>query len=178
MEEDLYERYKGYSKEQIFDILEDPGEYQEDAMKAATKVLWKNGWNEEFQEMLLFKEQQSVEETEEKAAYLKKASEFHNGNFFFDINSSDVMKFEAALDKEGIDFFKEENKKTTVQFDTNPTEKYYFKKEDVPSVDRICAQLEIAVKPYLSHNKFFNMQIKVITVIIIILLVLVFYVFN
>jgi len=109
----------------------------------------------------------------EKAEYYKKAVEFQRDKKYFNIRTCDVPKFESSLIKHKIDFFRED-KNVGVQFDSYPTETYYFKEKDIEKVDEICIDLKLITQPYSDVKPFFRFEIKVFLVFLVIVIIIVF----
>ncbi len=169
MSPELYERYQAYSKKQLFDILINKEDYQPDAVKAAERVVKENNWEEDFAELINELEQEYQAGIEEKAAYYKKAVEFKKDRISFEIKPSDIPKFEATLIKHDIEFFRED-KYVGTQLDSYPTERYYFKKEDSKTVDKICIDLKLITLPHVDVKPFWSMELKVTIIVILVFL--------
>ncbi|MFH0893443.1 MAG: hypothetical protein V2A54_03315 [Bacteroidota bacterium] len=176
MEDELYNRYKEYSKNQIFDILKNQNDYQDDAIRTAKRILREKNWTEEYESKQIKEQHEYEEEIAEKAEYYKKAADFQKDNYYFNIRTSDMPKLEAALLNNGIDFYREP-KHVGVQLDSYPTEKYYFKREDAETVDQICIELELVTAPYTDYKPFFKMELKVLIVVVVVIVLLLLFVF-
>ena len=172
MMKEFYERYKTYSKHQIFEILRNKKDYQQDAVNAAEKILLDKNWKSDLLESISKEEQIQQREIDEKAKYYKKIVEFQTGKNYLNIRLCDVPKFEAALIKNNIDFYRED-KNVGPQLDYYPTEKYYFKDESTVKVDEICKHLKLNTAPYADIKPFYKMDFKSWLIIILIITIIV-----
>ena len=172
MWKDFYEKYKTYSKHQIFEILKNKNDYQPTAVKAAEVILKEKNWESELYVEINKENQIYQEEIKEKAEYYNKMVEFQNDKNYFHLRIADVPKFEAILTKNNIDFFRED-KNVGVQLDTYPTETYYFKNKDVAAVDKICKDLKLTTAPYSDIKPFFKFEITTVVIVVLILIIIV-----
>lgn len=172
MNNDFYERYKVYSRQQIFDILKKKEDYQSEAVSAAELILRENHWESELAVIIEKENQIYQEEIAEKAEYYKKAVEFQKDKNSFNVRTCDVPRFEARLIKHNIDFFRED-KNVGVQLDSYPTETYYFKEKDVAEVDKICIDLKLITQPYTDAKPFFKFELKVLLIVAVVIVIII-----
>ena len=172
MSDDFYLKFKAYSKDQIFYVLELKNEFQPEAVKAATRILFENQWETEFAESIIEKEKAFQKEVEEKADYYRKAVEFQKERNFVNIRPGDIPRFEASLIENNIEFYRED-KNIGPLLERYPTEKYYFKEKDAAVVDKICIDLQVAALPYADDKPFFSFHLKVWGIVILLGIILI-----
>ncbi len=178
MSDFLYDQYQSLNKDDLFDILLHPENYQAEAIPVAKKVIsekrWTNDLNKKLDEIKKKheKDQEKFQlEVEEKANYYKNVVAFKNQGNSFQVRIPDIPKLEGALEEKEIAFFRED-KNIGVQLDTYPTQSYYFKDEDVEAVDKLTQELGLITAPYADAKPFFFFELKALVVIIAICILL------
>lgn len=171
MNNEFYQKYQVYSKEQIFDILKNKDSYQPASVSAAEQILIEKKWKLELSEIMEHEEEVYEKEVAERAEHYKNAVEFKNDQNTFSIKTSEVPKFESSLYEFGIEFYRED-KHVGVQLDSFPTETYYFKNKDVDAVDKICIDLKLVTTPYADIKPFFKFELKAIIIVVVIFVIL------
>jgi hypothetical protein len=169
MKNDFYNKYKTFSKNQIFDIVINKDDYQTDAVDAVILIVKENNWESEINDKIKKLNQDYENEIAEKAEYYNRVVEFQRDNFCFNIRISDIPRFESVLVKKNIDFLRED-KNIGVQLDSYPTQKYYFKEKDIKKVDEICISLKLITQPYADIKPFIKFELKVILIAVIVAL--------
>ena len=174
----LYERYNSYEKQELFKILLRPEDYQKEAVETAKRIVKEKDWTGEYEKILAEnnaiiekQEQELQKEVEEKAAFYKKAVEFHEQRNSFQVRTSDMAKFEGALIQNNIDFYRED-KHVGVQLDSYPTQTYYFKDKDIKEVDRVTKEIGLRAATYLDPQPFFRFELKVLIIVLIVIAVI------
>jgi hypothetical protein len=169
--ESFYEKYKDYSKNQLFEILTNKDDYQQEAVAAANYYLRKNGWDTEL-EKLLTREQQVYEtEVAEQFEYYSKKVEFRRDNNYYFIRPTETDVFEASLKELNIEYFKMDNDSDLFKI-PYPALVYYFKNKDTELVDKICIDLGIESHLNPDTKPFLKMELKAIVIVVIIVVII------
>lgn len=178
MTSQFYNRFKNYSKEELFRIVLTPEEFQPDAIITAKQIINEYGWTNDLDILLKEKQTKDLEEEnllnqdiKEKAEYYKNVVAFKNDNYSFQVRIADIPKFEAALYEKGIEFFRED-KYIGVQLDIYPTQTYFFKKKDAAKVDEITKNIGLITAPYTDIKPFFKFEVKVVLIAITLIILL------
>ncbi len=177
-EEEYYQRFKDYDRNKLFEIISNRDNYQEKALKATLRVIKSKGLEDDLTKLLesiKFKDEQTEEkELDEIIAnseYYSKAVRFKNENNFINIRTSEIIKLESALDKNGIEYFSED-KNIDAFMALYPTHRYYFLTNDLEKVDQIMRELEMT-DPQQDFKPFFKFELKTTLIVIIIFLLFV-----
>lgn len=104
--ESYYDKYKDYTKNQIFEILSNKDEYQQDAVQAAIYFLRKNGWETELENLLYLKQQEYETEVAANIEYYSKEVGFRKDNNYYYIRPTEADAFESKLKEANIEYFK------------------------------------------------------------------------
>jgi hypothetical protein len=169
--ENFYDNYKDYTKDQLFKILTNKDEYQQEAVDAATYFLRKNSWDTEL-DSLLTKEQQEYEtEVAEKAEYYGKEVEFRKDNNYYFIRPTEADTFEARLTEANIEYFKMDNDADLFKI-PYPAVVFYFKNKDTEAVDKLCVELGLETHINPDTKPFLKMQSKVALIFVIVIVII------
>jgi hypothetical protein len=169
--ESFYDKFKDYTKEQIFKILTNKDEYQKEAVKAATYFLRKKGWDKEL-DILLSREQEEYEtEVAEKAEYYSKEVEFRKDNNYYFIRPTEADVFEARLTEANIEYFKMDNDTDLFKI-PYPAVVYYFKNRDADAADKLCVELGLEAHINPDTKPFLKMEFIFIGIVVIISLII------
>ena len=169
--ESFYEKYKDYSKKQLFKILTNKDEYQQEAVEAATYFLKKNGWDNELDNLLTREQKQYENEVAEKAEYYSKKVEFRRDNNYYLIRPTETDAFEARLTELGIEYFKMDNDSDLYKIHY-PALVYYFKNKDTEMVDKICVDLGIESHLNPDTKPFLKMEFIAIAIVVVIVVII------
>jgi hypothetical protein len=168
----LYEKYQGFAKQELFDVLLESQDYTPEAVDAAMQILKEKGWSAELEKIRLERQEKAEaellleqEEIVEKAEYYKNVVEFRNG-YSFQVRIADIPRFEGILEEKNIAFFRED-KNIGVQLDSYPTQSYYFRYEDAEKVDEIAKELQLITAPYTDIKPFWGFEMKAVVITII-----------
>lgn len=169
----FYNRFKNYNQNQLFNIVLNPDDFQLEAINAAKKIIAENNWTnlldkkiEEANNEKIKQEEILLKEIAEQAEHYKNVVELKNENNYFQIRIVDIPKFEAALELNGIDFYRED-KNIGGQLDHYPTQTYFFRIKDSDKVNSIVKNLGIVTAPYSDIKPFFNFQLKIVLIVVI-----------
>ena len=165
--ESFYDKYKDYTKKQIFEILTNKGDYQQDAVQAALYHLRKNEWDTELDNLLTMKQQEYDSEVDEKFEYYSKEVEFRKDNNYYYIRPTEAEAFESKLKEGNIEYFKMDNDSDLFKI-PYPSIVFYFKNKDTVAVDKICIELGLEAHLNPDTKPFLKMEFTVILVVIII----------
>lgn len=165
--ESFYDKYKDYTKKQIFEILTNKDDYQEEAVKAATYFLRKNDWDTEFDNLMTKKQQESETEVSENVEYYSKKVEFRKDNNYYYIRPTETDAFEAKLKEANIEYFKMDNDSDLFKI-PYPAVVFYFKNKDTEAADKICVDLGLETHLNSDTKPFLKMESIAILIVIII----------
>ena len=169
--ESFYEKYIDYSKEQIFEILCNKDEYQQDAVKAATYYLRKNGWETELDKLLAREQQEYETEVAEKAEYYSKEVEFRKDNNYYFIRPTEADAFEARLTEENIEYFKMDSNTDLFKI-PYPAVVYYFRNKDTDAADKLCVELGLEAHINPDTKPLMKMELIVMGIVVIIAVIM------
>jgi hypothetical protein len=165
--ESFYEKYKDYSKKQIFEILINKDDYQQEAVKAATYYLHKNGWDTELDKLLTREQQEYETEEAAQSEYYSKKVEFRRDNNYYLIRPTETDAFEARLNELNLEHFKMDNNSDLFNI-PYPALVYYFKNKDTELVDKIC--IDLGIESHLNPDTKPLLKIELIVVIIVVII--------
>ncbi|WP_026970236.1 hypothetical protein [Algoriphagus terrigena] len=131
-ENEFYERYSSFEKEKLFEIILNKDGYQENAVFAAKRVVFNKNFSNELAELIashqastIDRQSMELEIFTQKAEYYAKAVKFKKENNVINIRTSEIIRFEAALQNESIDYFSED-KNVDAFMAHFPTHSYFF----------------------------------------------------
>lgn len=175
----LYEKFKYYNQEILFEMGFNSKNYKPEILEVVKQIIAERGLTEIFEKELdeinkkrKEEEEQYDEKIEEKANYYKNVVEFRNDGNSFQIRIADIPRFEAALNEQEIEFFRED-KHIGIQLDTYPTQTYFFRNKDIQQVERITKELELNTAPYADISPFIRFEIIVIIIVVFAILLLI-----
>jgi len=173
--ESFYEKYKDFTKKQIFEILTNKDDYQKEAVEAATYILRKNGWDEELDKLLTRKQMENETDIAEKAEYYSKKVEFRKDNNYYFIRPTEANGFETRLMEANIEYFKMDNNADLFEI-PYPAVVFYFKNSDTLAVDKICVELGLETHLNPDSKPFLKMEsiLAIIFVIIVAIMSIVY----
>ena len=169
----FYKLYSGYSKQELFEVLLQPEDYQREAIDCAVQILVEKKWADEYDKLCEEHnaEQEKLADEENAnnaklAEYYRKAVDIKMQNHGYNVLHGDTDRFEERLDALNIDYFKEDSSLSRLNF--NPEyQPYYFKTEDIDAVDEIGKDLGIFSKAYDSSSVVQKSQAKMLGIIFI-----------
>lgn len=181
----FYDTFKNYNQDELFNIVLAPEDFQSEAVIVARQIVSEKNWTNDLKKRLeeakktdIIEQEIYEQEIKEKAEYYKNVLEFKNDRNSFEVRIADIPKFEAALNDNGIAFFRED-KNIGAQLDSYPTQTYFFRNENTEQVDEITKNFSLVTEPYADIKPFFGFEIKVVLVVIALtLLLLLFFKLN
>ena len=125
MDLDFKELYSSYTAEQLFEVLQNPEQYQQEAVDAAWEIASSKGWKKVLTEKLeLLDKEKKAGEARDLSNKLEQAR-IISDNCFLEINMAIAFQLEGILINEGIDFC------TVQKYGVrSPITIFYFLKED------------------------------------------------
>jgi len=168
-ENEFYERFSAYEKEKLFDIIINKDRFQKNAVLAAKRIIVNKNLSNELVDLIESLEVKKNDEESmakeiiaQKADYYANALKLKKENNHINIRTSEIIRFEAALQKESINYFSEDRNVDAFMAHF-PTHAYYFHTEDLESVDLIVKQLQMT-DPHLDQRPFFKFELKMIAI--------------
>ena len=169
MENQFYELYNTFDKQELFDVIIHAADYQPEAVECAMQVMREKRWSNDYSELLQAQSEQLKEKEQEeqqdillKAEFYRKEVEIKMQNNGYSIRGTEdgmLARFIEALADKDIEYF-QESEYSVLKF--NPSNEYYFKNEDVAEVDALCK--ELGIDAYVSKNfSWYTLVVAVVT---------------
>jgi hypothetical protein len=178
MSSEFYDLYKSYDQQELFEILLNPDGYQPEAIECAKQILREKRWSADYQKALEIKkaEQDKADKVEqedilEKADYYKRAVEIKMQHNAYSVLLGDTSKFEAKLSELNIEYFTD-SQSDILQPLTTDYQTYYFKNEDIATVDSIYKELNISSAVFNVEKKAFDFEVRLLFFIVIAVLLI------